>query len=183
MDPIAPIRRPVLGLESGHTTVVPYHPEWPTLFEGAAAEIRGVLGHQILGIEHVGSTAVPGLAAKPILDILVAVSDFQKALKAAPLLADLGYEHRPDEESPDRHFFRRRVDGRRTHHLSLAEPTSSHYRNTIVFRDALRADPRLAKAYEALKLDLANRFPHDREAYSRGKTQFVVDVLRASGGA
>ncbi len=173
-----PDRREALGLESGRAIVVPYDPRWPALFEEAAAEIKAVAGDRILAVEHVGSTAVPGLSAKPILDVLAGVEDLVRSLELLPELAKLGYEYRPDEEIPDRHYFRRRLAGVRTHHLSLAEPTSAHYRNTIAFRDALREEPELARSYESLKLDLARRFPHDRPAYTAGKTDFVLRVLR-----
>jgi len=170
--------RPPLGLERGRARVVPYDPRWPALFEDIAAEIRRTGGNRILTVEHVGSTSVPGLAAKPILDLMIGVRDFEAARLLVPDLAILGFEFRPDEETPDRHYFRRLDGERRTHHLSLAEPTSRFYRNTIAFRDALRAEPDLAKAYEALKLDLARRFPRDRESYLYGKTGFVMDVLQ-----
>jgi GrpB-like predicted nucleotidyltransferase (UPF0157 family) len=177
-----------LGLESGHSKLVPYDPRWPALFREAEAEIRAAAGDRILCIEHVGSTSVPGLTAKPVLDILVGVADFAAALDLVPALAPLGYEFRPQEEIPDRHYFRRRVGTLRTHHLSLAEPASKHFRDTIAFRDALRADARLAREYEAVKLALAARFPRDRVAYTDGKTDFVVGVLggiarRADGPA
>ncbi len=171
-------RRDALGLESGHAMVVPYDPRWPGLFHEAAAEITSAVGDRVLSIDHVGSTSVPDLAAKPVLDILVGVADFQRSLQIAPDLAVIGYEYRPQDGIPDRHYFRRFAGGLRTHHLSLAEPTSSHYRNTLAFRDALRADPDLAASYEALKLELAHRFPRDRESYLDGKTDFVRDVLR-----
>lgn len=133
-----------LGLESGRVRVVPYDGRWESLFRAAAADLRGALGDSILAVEHVGSTSVPGLAAKPILDLLVAVPDFGRAVDGFASLAAFGYEHRPDEEIPDRHYFRRLVGGRRTHHLSLAEPGSDFHRRTILFRDALRSDPELA---------------------------------------
>jgi GrpB-like predicted nucleotidyltransferase (UPF0157 family) len=109
----------------------------------------------------------------PILDILVEIDDFAAGRDLVPLLAGLGYEYRPDEEIPDRHYFRRRRGTIRTHHLSLAEPASHHYRVTIGFRDALRLDPGLASRYGALKADLAERFPHDRASYTAGKSPFV----------
>jgi GrpB-like predicted nucleotidyltransferase (UPF0157 family) len=171
---------PALGLESGRALVVPYDRRWPGLFLEAAAEIRDALGGRILSIEHVGSTSVPGLAAKPILDLLAGVADFDAARALAPELAALGYEFRPHEEIPDRHYFRRREGSRRTHHLSLAEPTAAHYRDTLTFRNALRRDPQLATAYQDLKLSLARRFPRDRESYQAGKTDFVLAVLNGT---
>jgi GrpB-like predicted nucleotidyltransferase (UPF0157 family) len=166
-----------LGLESGTVTVVPYESRWARLFEEAAAELRNALGSLITDVHHVGSTAVPGLAAKPILDILVTIPDFERGRGLVPMLAELRYEYRPQEEIPDRHYFRRLRRSSRTHHLSLAEPESHHYRVTIAFRDALRRDAVLASEYAALKYELAARLPRDRSAYVDGKTEFVRRVL------
>jgi GrpB-like predicted nucleotidyltransferase (UPF0157 family) len=169
-----------LGLARGTVSVVPYDPRWPALFAVAAREIRDTLGPAALSVDHVGSTAVPGLCAKPVLDILVTIPDFAQGLELVQPLAGLGYEFRPGEEIPDRHYFRRRRGEVRTHHLSLAEPTSHHRRVTLAFRDALRADPHLAREYAALKLELARRFPRDRDAYLDGKAAFVARVVRAA---
>jgi GrpB-like predicted nucleotidyltransferase (UPF0157 family) len=162
--------------------VAPYDPRWPILFEEASAQLKTALGRAILDVHHVGSTAVPGLCAKPILDVLVSVPDFDDAKRLVPQLSELGYEFRPDEEIPDRHYFRRPPGGElRTHHLSLAEPGSRYHRVTLGFRDGLRRHPDLATAYARLKLDLAQRFPRDRPAYIEGKTQFVMEVLSTIG--
>ncbi len=172
--------REPLGLKRGEVVVVPPDPRWPELFREAAAELRASLGQTILAVHHVGSTAVPGLCAKPILDVLVSVPDFQAARQLAPALRALGYEFRPEEEIPDRHYFRRPPGGElRTHHLSLAEPGSRHHRVTLAFRDALRRDAKLAAVYARLKLELAQRFPFDRPAYIEGKSHFVHQVLAA----
>ena len=166
-----------LGLRSGTVTVVRHDARWAGLFTAAAQELTGALGPAILAVHHVGSTAIPGLCAKPILDLLVSIPDFEHGRDLVPRLAGLGYEFRPAEEIPDRHYFRRRRGDRRTHHLSLAEPASHHHRVTLAFRDALRADPGLAMEYGVLKLRLAERFPRDREAYIAGKTGFIARVL------
>lgn len=96
-------------------------------------------------------------------------------------LEEIGYEFRPDEEIPDRHYFRRRRGTVRTHHLSLAEPASHYHRVTVAFRDALRADPARAREYCELKLALARTFPVNREKYIEGKSAFVADILTAAG--
>ena len=166
-----------LGLQSGTVRLVPYDPRWAVLFEQTAGELRDALGSAALAVHHVGSTAVPGLTAKPILDLLVAIPDFAHGTALVPRLGALGYEFRPHEETPDRHFFRRRSGTTRTHHLSLAEPGSHYHRVTLAFRDALRADPDLAERYGRLKRRLADEFPRDREGYIAGKTEFVTRAL------
>ena len=170
-----------LGLESGIVRLIPYDPRWPRLFEEAARDLRHALGERVLAIHHVGSTAVPGLAAKPVLDILAFVRHLEPSLELVPVLATLGYEHRPGDGIPDRHFFRRLRGTARTHHLSLAEPSSWHGWSSLAFRDALRADPVEAAAYAALKADLARRHPIDRQTYVEGKSAFVARVLEERG--
>jgi len=171
-----------LGLKRTEVVVVPYDPRWPVLFEETSAQLRAALGPSILAVHHVGSTAVPGLCAKPILDVLVSVPHFDDAKRLVRQLAVLGYEFRPEEEILDRHYFRRPPGGElRTHHLSLAEPDSRHHRVTLAFRDALRGNSELAAAYARLKLALARSFPFDRPAYIDGKSAFVRQVLATIG--
>jgi len=170
-----------LGLESGRVIIVAHDVRWANLFQSLADQIREALDGLALAIEHVGSTAVPGLVAKPILDVLVGIASFKDGYAMVPALAKLEFEHRPDEEIPDRHFFRRLAGGLRTHHLSLAEPGSSHYRRTVGFREALREDSTLRAAYGELKAKLARDYPRDRERYLAGKTEFVLSVLKARG--
>lgn len=164
-----------LGLASGTVRVVVYDPAWPLLFAQEAHRIRGFLGELPIALEHTGSTAVSGLAAKPILDILgghppdVDVSSYIAAMERA------GYVHRGEQGIPGRHFFRR--GDPRSYHLHLAVRDGSFWREHLGFRDALRGDPRLRAEYEALKLALAERYPSDRESYINGKTTFVRNVL------
>ncbi len=171
------MRNESLGLPSGVVTLVPHDPRWAVLFDDAAGELRTMLDSAILEVHHVGSTAVPGLCAKPILDLLVTIPDFDRGRALISPLAMLGYEFRPHEEIPDRHYFRRRREGMHTHHLSLAEVTSHHHRATLAFRDALRRDSEVAASYAALKRELAKQFSWDRGAYIAGKTDFISRVL------
>ena len=170
-----------LGLERGTVVLVPHDPRWSTLFARESDELNAALGSSILAVHHVGSTAVPGLCAKPILDVLVSIPDFARGADLVPRLAALGYEFRPAEEVPDRHYFRRRNGTIRSHHLSLAEPTSRHHIVTLAFRDALRTDQGLARAYADLKVELAAEFPFDRAAYIEGKSEFIARALARAG--
>ena len=172
-----------LGLKSGTVVVVPYDPRWTALFEQCKASLHQALGPDVLEVHHVGSTAVPGLCAKPILDILASISDFDRGPSLVPALQELGYEYRPDNGIPDRLYFRLLQGTTRTHHLSLAERSSNHHRATLAFRDALRADPQVLSEYAELKLRLARQYPRNREAYIEGKTAFVARVLGGSPGA
>ena len=165
-----------LGLESGVVRVVAYDPVWPELFVAEAARIREVLGPSLpIALEHMGSTAIPGCAAKPILDVLggyPAGSDVRRYVVA---LGTAGYQHRGEQGIAGREFFRR--GNPRSYHLHLAAEQGQFWREQLAFRDALRASDELRDAYVALKLELARRFPDDREAYIDGKTAFVRDVI------
>ena len=157
--------------------LTPYDPEWPASFERERAALDDAIGDWAVGgIHHVGSIAVPGLAAKPIVDILVGVEDLQSSRGCFEPLAGLEYLHAPylPEEM---HWFCKPHPERRTHHLHLAPVNGRRYADELAFRDRLRSDPETAAAYAALKAELAARFPADREAYTEAKTEFVRAAL------
>jgi GrpB-like predicted nucleotidyltransferase (UPF0157 family) len=135
-------------------------------------------------VEHVGSTAVPGLPAKPILDLQGAVADFESATVIAATLTCDGWHYVPPEldERPWRRFYVRVVDGHRVAHLHLIVVGSARWAEQLAFRDALRADPELARRYGALKQALAARHAGDREAYTEGKGDFIRAVLAQPSG-
>jgi GrpB-like predicted nucleotidyltransferase (UPF0157 family) len=156
---------------------VPYDPTWPARFEAERAAIAEAIGESsVYGIHHVGSTAVPGLAAKPIIDVLVGVRSLDESRACFEPLARLDYMYAPylPEEM---HWFCKPHPSRRTHHLHLVPVGTQRYTDELAFRDRLRADPQAAEEYLALKRDLARRFSHDREAYTDAKSSFVRRVL------
>ena len=163
--------------------VVPYDVCWPKLFEEERAHLRSCLPHELIRhIEHFGSTAVPGLAAKPIIDMLIEVSDLEATrLRIAPLLEAQGYDYfwRPswgDNQPPFYAWFiKRDRNGNRTHHLHMVERHFEHWER-LLFRDYLIAHPNIAQEYGDLKLKLAQTLHHDRVAYTQAKTDFVVRV-------
>ena len=162
-------------------TIAPYDSRWPAEYERVRSELSDALGDRVVAVHHVGSTSVPGLDAKPIIDILVTVRNLEESLALRPELEALGFVYRPDDEIPDRHYFPRTVGGLRRHHVSLAEPDSRHSRNTLAFRNALRADRLLASRYAALKRGLAKAAGTDRLAYLNGKTAFILGVVHSGG--
>ncbi|MBI1252361.1 MAG: GrpB family protein [Alphaproteobacteria bacterium] len=167
--------------------IVAYDAAWPDLFEAEASALRAALpADAVLEIVHVGSTAVPGLAGKPIIDIMIATPDLGRARACFPgALEPLGYEFRRNNPDPERLFFvkgRPPRGSRRTHHVHVCADAAA-LRRHIVFSEHLRADPQTAKAYEALKRDLAARYRHDREAYTDAKSAFIVATLERIGAA
>lgn len=158
--------------------IVPYDRSWPAAFERERVILDRVLGTSAIGgIHHVGSTAVPGLPAKPIIDILVGVEDLESARVHIEALAALRYvyaPHRVDEML----WFCKPAPAARTHHLHLVPTGSARFRDELAFRDYLRKHPECADAYTRLKRELAARFRHDREAYTDAKADFVYEVSR-----
>lgn len=156
--------------------IVEYDPRWPMMFEEEKARLREVIGGKVLALEHVGSTAVPGLGAKPIIDIMAAVTTLDEAMQCVEPLKRLGYIYIPAFEAtiPERRFFRRGTP--RTHHLHLVEPESEFWKRQLLFRDYLRAHPEAAQEYYRLKVELAGKFGSDRDGYTNAKTAFIKSV-------
>ena len=159
--------------------VVPYDPEWPLRFEAECALLERVLAPWLEGgIHHVGSTAVPGLASKPIVDMIAGVRSLEEARAAFEPLQEHSYLYTPHRPGIAHHFSKPSIRlSEVTHGLHLTEPESDLWRERLVFRDALRADRALAAEYEALKLRLAEEHEGDVAAYTAGKRAFVVRIL------
>jgi GrpB-like predicted nucleotidyltransferase (UPF0157 family) len=161
------------------TVVLPYDPAWPACFEAERAVLEDVLAPWLEnGIHHIGSTAVPGLAAKPVIDMMAGVRDFAEARDAYEPLARHGYVPEPHRPGIAHHFAKHAADGRTTHGLHLTEPGTDLWRERLVFRNALRNDPELAARYEALKVSLAADQVDD---YTGSKRPFVAEVLGRYG--
>lgn len=163
-----------------HVAVVPYDPAWPKRFEQERDHLRACLPRDLVKrIEHFGSTAVPGLAAKPIVDILVEVASLEETkLRIAPVLEAQGYDYfwRPawDVDEPPYYawFIKRDASGARTHHIHMVEAHFEHW-DRLRFRDYLVAHPEIAREYGELKLRLSQQHDQDRVAYTKSKTEFV----------
>jgi GrpB-like predicted nucleotidyltransferase (UPF0157 family) len=153
--------------------VVPYGPRWTDEFEREAQRLRAVFGEDLVEVHHVGSTAVPGLAAKPIIDILPVVRDINLVDALNGALAGLGYTARGEFGLPGRRYFTRDENGVRTHNVHVYGSGDPEIERHLAFRDYMAAHPEEARAYGRLKEELARRFPTDLEAYMDGKDAFV----------
>jgi GrpB-like predicted nucleotidyltransferase (UPF0157 family) len=164
--------------------IVPYDPIWPRRFDEEARLLRGVLQPWLAGsVEHIGSTAVPGLSAKPVVDIMAAVESLDASRPAMAVLAAVGYCYAPYREDAE-HWFCKPSFAFRTHHLHLVPAESRQWIEALAFRDYLRARPETAAAYADIKRDLAQRYRFDREAYTAAKRPFIERVVAlAVGGA
>ena len=164
-----------IGLGRYTVKLEPYNAQWAKLFEAERLRLKAVLGDDV-DVQHIGSTAVPGLQAKPILDTGIGVEDFDAAFAFVEPLEALGYTFRGEHGIPRRHYFVKGPDDNRTHHLHMLERTHSQWHDMLFFRDYLRTHPEVAAEYQTLKEQLAEQFPKDREAYTDGKHAFVQDI-------
>ena len=165
--------------------IAPYDPDWPELFRQEKEHLLSCLPNDLIRrVEHFGSTAVPRLAAKPIVDMLVEVTDLEATnVRIAPVLESQGYDYfwRPtygDDGPPFYAWFIKRdlETGVRTHHIHMVEGHFAEHWDRLLFRDYLIEHPEVAKEYERLKAELASVNPHDRVTYTRGKTEFIVKI-------
>jgi GrpB-like predicted nucleotidyltransferase (UPF0157 family) len=157
--------------------IADYDPRWPEQFETLRSRIAEALGDLAITIEHIGSTAVPGLAAKPVIDIDVLMRSDADLSLVTSKLALLGYDRRGDLGIPGREAFRAPPDDF-PHHLYVCPPHSQEYRRHIAFRNYLRTHPNDANAYASLKRSLAEKFGDLREEYNQAKSQFVEEIAR-----
>jgi GrpB-like predicted nucleotidyltransferase (UPF0157 family)/predicted acetyltransferase len=155
--------------------VVDYDPDWPAQFAAERARIVSALGDAAVAVEHIGSTAVAGLPAKPIIDIMAGLRRAPLGRERIVAVTRLGYDYRGEFGIPGRQYFRR---GRpRTHQLHVVQHGSALWESHLLFRDHLRAHPSEAERYAALKLELAGRFRESRASYSEAKGAFIEQVV------
>ncbi len=157
--------------------IVDYDPQWPVRYEAERERIVAAIGNFIDDIQHIGSTAVPDLAAKPVIDILVIVPSLAQVESCVAPLQNLGYEYKGENGIPDRHFFVKKEQGLRAFHLHMCKADHSTATQCIVFRDFLRLHSVDAQAYGELKKSLAAQHGADRESYTDAKKTFVEAML------
>ena len=157
--------------------IVPADPRWPALFAAERDAIAAALAPWLVGLpEHIGSTAVPGLAAKPVIDIMAPVASLAASRDAITAAARLQYAYAP-YQADTMHWFCKPGPQLRTHHLHLVPADSPLWRDRLAFRDALRRDPALRDAYAALKQALAATHRHDRDGYTAAKGPFIARAI------
>ena len=166
--------------------IAPYDPQWPILFEQEKHLLIEALNKWPLIIEHIGSTAVPGLAAKPIIDIMIGIESLEMANpEFIAALAHLGYEYVPEyeKEIPDRRYFRKNSqEGVRTHQIHVAQQASEFWHRHLTFRDYLRTHPEAAQEYAELKQHLATMYT-DTQEYAQAKSDFIQKTLNKKQNA
>ncbi len=167
-------RRPVI--------LVDHDPAWKGLAAAEAARVAEALDVHLIAIHHIGSTAIPGIRAKPILDLLGVVDRIEVLDENAHMLEQLGYRRRGELGIPGRRYFSKPREGTRSHHLHIYEQGDPNIDRHLFFRDYLLAHPEAAAAYDRLKTELAARFPNDTLAYTDAKTDFITAIERKASG-
>lgn len=169
-------------MKGGNIMLCNYKESWPVSAAREMKKLRILLNPLVTDIRHIGSTAVIGLKAEPVLDLVVAVHSMDGARSKLPILEQNGYIHKPGQDEPDRIFLYNKKKGGnlRACHIHIVMQNSIEWENGILFRDYLNYFPRKAREYELVKLDLAERFPNDRDAYTRGKSEWIATALKTA---
>jgi GrpB-like predicted nucleotidyltransferase (UPF0157 family) len=157
--------------------IMQYDHAWPRIYEEESIRIRGSVGGIIRSIEHVGSTSVPGLLAKPLIDIIVGVDGRDDAERCRVLLQPLGYNDASTGDNPDWFYCLAKTTHVPGFHLHLVREGSTHHLKHILFREWLRTHPADAEAYRELKINLAEKNRNDRVAYTNGKADFINEIV------
>jgi GrpB-like predicted nucleotidyltransferase (UPF0157 family) len=157
---------------SDRVELVEHDPTWAELFESEKARISAIFDGRVVGIEHIGSTSVPELCAKPIVDVLVGLHELELSEQDVEAMQALGYEYLGEYGLPGRQFFRKEP---RTHHVHVVAHGGDHWERQLTFRDALRADPAERRRYDEFKRKLAAE-GHSRDTYTELKTPFIREV-------
>ncbi|HEY6584239.1 MAG TPA: GrpB family protein [Gaiellaceae bacterium] len=157
---------------SDRVELADHDPSWARSFEEEKGRLAGVFDGQALGIEHVGSTSVPDLCAKPIVDVLVGLRELELSNEQVAAMEELGYEYLGDYGLPGRFFFRKET---RSHHVHVVQHGGEHWQRQLTFRDALRTDAEERRRYDAFKRRLASE-GHSREVYTELKTPFIREI-------
>jgi GrpB-like predicted nucleotidyltransferase (UPF0157 family) len=160
----------------GSVRLLPYDTTWPLEFEAEAERIERACEGLPIKLEHIGSTSIPGLAAKPVIDILAGRPGNVPGSAYVPAFEQLGYEHKGAYGVPGRNYFRR--GSPRTHHVHLVSWSSDLWLDHLLFRDYLRAHPEIAREYETIKRELAVMYLQDKEQYTDAKGPFVRSIVR-----
>jgi GrpB-like predicted nucleotidyltransferase (UPF0157 family) len=173
----------MIGLKKGTVKLSKsQYDEWHFDFENEKLIILNKIGNHITEIHHIGSTSIPGLKAKPIIDMIAVIDKLDDYKKLVKPLEEIGYHFMPDGvfEIRDRVFFPKGPESKRTHHLSLTTKDSPQYGDNLLFRDYLRDNKPIRKDYQELKLKLSKKFANDRKSYTEAKANFIQKTLNSA---
>lgn len=167
-----------MGVKRGIVELEDYNIEWVKSFEKEKKLLEDVLKDKIVSVEHVGSTSIPNLKSKPIIDICVGVKNLEDAVGFEKILEPYDYHFRGHQGVEDRYFYAKGPEENRTHYIHFEEVDSDSYKNHILFRNYLIKHPEYVKQYQEIKEDLALKYPEERSKYTAGKADFIVSVIK-----
>jgi GrpB-like predicted nucleotidyltransferase (UPF0157 family) len=167
----------MIGLKRGTVRLVRHSSGWRRSFETEKRKIRKIFGEDSIDVQHIGSTAIPGILSKPIIDIVLVVPSLKRAKCYVKDLSECGYELTKDDSRKERLFFTKGPEEKRTHHLHIGRIGSGYAENMIIFRDFLLKHKEIAKKYDELKKTLAEKYQNEREKYTEKKKNFVEKIV------
>lgn len=170
-----------LGVKEGKVALSEFRPEWAGMYQAESIRLQQSCAAHLQEIQHIGSTAIPGIAAKPIIDIMLGSHSASDSESCVPIITGLGYDYKGEYGIPGRLFFVGRQGEYSCFHLHLVERSSEFWQTHILFRDFLLAHPDRAQAYEQLKQELSLQYRDNRDAYTAAKHDFIQAVLRDAG--
>lgn len=168
----------MLGVPQGKVTLTPYQDDWPADFAAERERLLHTLPH-VVAVEHIGSTAVPGMTAKPLIDLMIGLTHVERYEDCIAPMQQLGYAYMGEYGIPDRHFFV--LGDPTTHHAHMVVHEGEFWRLNILFRDHLRRNEHARDRYLAVKRELAEKFPDDRKQYTAGKDKIIRELLADAG--
>lgn len=170
----------VIGLKRGIVKLIAHNPKWRLSFEKEAKKLRKVFGQDCIDIQHVGSTAIRGILAKPIIDIALIVLSLKRAKRYTRKLKEIGYNLKENDKKTERLFFTKGPEKKRTHYLHIGQIGSGYAEDMILFRDYLCSHKDAAKRYSELKKRLADQYQDAREIYTEKKRKLIEEVIEKS---
>ena len=168
----------MIGLKRGVVKLSKYNPQWKALFEEESNRLLAIASDYFKAVQHIGSTAIPGIVSKPIIDILAAIDSLSNISRIIEPLKKIDYIHRGEQGIPGRHPFVKGGEEFRTHHLHVVEKNHQEWKKHILFRDYLRANSEEADKYSRLKQVLLKTFKFEREKYTTGKSEFIEKIIK-----
>ncbi|TFG11015.1 GrpB family protein [Candidatus Heimdallarchaeota archaeon] len=167
----------MIGLKRGIVELKTYNPKWREFYEQESKVISSQISDFLVDIQHIGSTAIPGIIAKPIIDIAVAINSLENIAKIIEPLSEIGFVYRGEQGIPDRHLFIKGGEELRTHHIHVMHKSHYEWKKHILFRDYLLNHPEEVQKYSELKRRLEKQFKQDRESYTESKSEFIEGIL------
>jgi len=168
----------MIGIDKNLVTLCPYSEEWKILFENEKMNLYNCIKEYIIDIQHVGSTSINGIYAKPIIDMVIVIEDLNDGFKLIDDIESMGYHFKGNLGKSNRFFFWKGTEGNNTHNLHIVEYGDKNWENLILFRDSMNNHADYRDRYCSLKMELADKYKDDRRTYTERKSNFILNVIQ-----